>query len=54
MNLKIWSLVIIVALSGVLLAGCCSPSGIFARTEERMVNLGESVKNVALDGDGVN
>ncbi len=30
-----------------MLSGCCT-------TEERLANLGESVHNIALDGDGVN
>ena len=54
MNLKVLSLIIVVVFSGMLLAGCCSPGGCFARSEERVVNLGESVKNIALDGDGIN
>ena len=54
MNLKVWCLVIVIALSGMLLAGCTSTTGVFARTEERAVNLGESITNIALDGDGIN
>lgn len=30
-----------------MLSGCCT-------TEERLTNLGESVHNIALDGDGIN
>jgi len=30
-----------------VLSGCCT-------TQERLSNLGESVHNIALDGDGVN
>lgn len=54
MNLRICALVIVVILSCVSLAGCCSPSGAFARSEERAENLGDSIQNIFLDGDGVN
>ena len=46
--------VILLSLCSILLSGCSSPTGCFARTEERTVNLGRSVQNICLDGDGVN
>ena len=38
----------------VFISGCCSPSGTFATTEEHTADLGASIQNIFLDGDGVN
>lgn len=46
MKIKVVYLFVICALAFIL-AGCCT-------TEERLANLGESIHNIALDGDGVN
>lgn len=54
MKLRIFSLICFVLLVASVLSGCCSPNGVFARTEERAVNFGNSVTNIALDGNGIN
>lgn len=54
MNFRLSAIIILLILSGVVLSGCSSPSGVFARTEERTINLGNSITNIALDGDGIN
>ena len=48
-------MVILIGLfAAVFMAGCCSPSGTFATTEEHTENLGASIQNIFLDGDGIN
>lgn len=54
MKVKILLLIVLFVLSSGILTGCGSTTGVFARTEERVANLGESITNIALDGDGVN
>jgi len=50
---KIVILTVFLAISA-FTAGCASSTGVFATTEERVDNLGASVTNIALDGDGIN
>ena len=54
--MKIRCIIVLVLLSlfPVLFAGCCTANGTFATTEEHTVDLGHSVQNVFLDGDGIN
>jgi hypothetical protein len=49
MNINMKRIAILITLGCLLavLSGCCT-------TEERIANVGESIHNIALDGDGVN